>query len=268
MKIIDCVTYFDEDLILKLRLNILYNIVDKFIISEGIYDHRGNKRDTKFNISNFEKFSNKIVYIRVEDFPTLDDPWKMLRHQRNSSMNYIRQCDPEDYILISDVDEIPNPEKVKEFINNKNNKNDIGVFKQLFFYYKLNLLNFSTPEWFGTKICKVKKLKNPDWLRGYKSKQYAWWRLDKPKNLKIILKGGWHFSFLYDVNGIIKKISSYQHKEFDNTNIKNSDLIKKKIVNGEDIFNRGYKFKKIEIDEKFPDYIIKNKNNLINWIED
>tara|TARA_B100001175_G_scaffold203398_1_gene172653 strand:- start:3042 stop:3839 length:798 start_codon:yes stop_codon:yes gene_type:complete len=265
MKIIDCVTYFDEDVLLDLRLNILYEFVDKFVICEGAYDHRGNKRETKFNINNFKKFSDKIIYLKVDDFPSLEDPWKMLRHQRNSSMKYIRELDPDDYVLISDVDEIPNPHKLEEFTNNKN---EIGVFKQLFFYYKLNLLNFSSPEWFGTKICKVKKFKNPDWLRSYKYKQYPWWRFDKPKNLKIIPNGGWHFSFLYDVEGIIKKISSYQHTEFDNKNIKNYEKIKKKIIEGEDIFNRGYKFKKINIDEKFPNYIINNKNNLKNWIED
>ena len=225
MKIIDCVTYFDEDVLLDLRLNILYEFVDKFVICEGAYDHRGNKRETKFNINNFKKFSDKIIYLKVDDFPSLEDPWKMLRHQRNSSMKYIRELDPDDYVLISDVDEIPNPHKLEEFTNNKN---EIGVFKQLFFYYKLNLLNFSSPEWFGTKICKVKKFKNPDWLRSYKYKQYPWWRFDKPKNLKIIPNGGWHFSFLYDVEGIIKKISSYQHTEFDNKNIKNYEKIKKK----------------------------------------
>ena len=265
MKIIDCVTFFDEEILLNIRLNILYDYVDKFIISEGGYDHRGKKRETKFNINHYKNFSDKIVYIKVDDFPSFDDPWSMLRHQRNSSLKYLKDLDPNDYVLISDVDEIPNPEKINEFINSKN---EIGVFKQLFFYYKLNLLNYSSPEWFGTKICKLKKLKNPDWLRAYKSKQYAWWRFDKPKNIKIISNGGWHFSFLYDVDGIIKKISSYQHTEFDNKKIKNYEDIKKKINLGEDIFNRGYKFKKIDIDHKFPEYIIKNRNSLKNWIKD
>ena len=263
MKIIDCITFFDEEVILKLRLNILHNYVDKFIITEGAYDHRGNKRKLNFNIKNFAQFSDKIIYIPIYNFPNLDDPWKMLEHQRNASLKYIKQFDPEDYVLVSDADEIPNPAKIIEFIESKK---DIGVFKQLFFYYKLNLLNCTTPDWMGTKICKIKKLKNPNWLRAYKAKQYAWWRIDKPKNVNIISNGGWHFSFLYNVDGIIKKISSYQHTEFDNSDIKNREIIKKKIIDGDDIFNRGYKFKKIEIDKLFPQYIIDNKHNLQDWI--
>ena len=75
------------------------------------------------------------------------------------------------------------------------------------------------------KYVKKKNLKSQNWLRQYKTKQYPWWRIDKPENVKVIKDGGWHFSFLYDVDGIIKKISSYQHTEFDVDAIKNKDNI-------------------------------------------
>ena len=79
MNILDCVTYFDEEVILKLRLNILYDHVTKFIITEGEYDHRGNKRNLNFDITKFKEFKDKIIYIPVNDFPDLKDPWKMLQ---------------------------------------------------------------------------------------------------------------------------------------------------------------------------------------------
>lgn len=265
MNILDCVTYFDEELILELRLNILYEHVDRFIITEGKYDHRGNKRELNFDINRYDKFRDKIVYLPVENFPNLNDPWKMLEYQRNYSLNEIKKYDDNDYVIISDIDEIPNPEKIIDFTNRKLN---LGVFEQLFFYYKLNLLNTSQSEWYGSKICKKKNLKSPNWLREYKIKQYPWWRFDRPKNLKIIKDGGWHFSFLYDVDGIIKKISSFQHIEFDKDEYKNKETIIKKINEGKDVFNRNFLFKKIKIDEKFPKFIIENKEKYKNWIQE
>ena len=145
---------------------------------------------------------------------------------------------------------------------------NLGAFEQLFFYYKLNLLNTSQSEWYGSKICKKKYLKSPNWLREYKIKQYPWWRFDKPKNLKIIKDGGWHFSFLYDVDGIIRKISSFQHIEYDKDEYKNKETIIKKIREGKDVFNRNFLFKKIKIDEKFPKFIIENKDTYRNWIQE
>ena len=265
MNILDCVTYFDEELILELRLNILYEHVDKFIITEGKYDHRGNKRELNFDINKYRRFRDKIVYLPVENFPNLNDPWQMLEYQRNYSFNEIKKYDENDYVIISDIDEIPNPEKIIDFTKKKLN---LGAFEQLFFYYKLNLLNTSQSEWYGSKICKKKYLKSPNWLREYKIKQYPWWRFDKPKNLKIIKDGGWHFSFLYDVDGIIRKISSFQHIEYDKDEYKNKETIIKKIREGKDVFNRNFLFKKIKIDEKFPKFIIENKDTYRNWIQE
>ena len=265
MNILDCVTYFDEELILELRLNILYEHVTCFIITEGKYDHRGNERELNFDIKKYKKFKDKIVYIPVENFPNLKNPWHMLEFQRNYSMNEINNYDDNTYILVSDIDEIPNPEKINEFIKNDFN---YGVFEQLFFYYKLNLLNTSQSKWYGSKICKKKNLRNPNWLREYKIKQYPWWRIDKPENLKIIKNGGWHFSFLYDVEGIIKKISSFQHTEFDKEEFKNKEIIKQKIKDGKDIFNRNFFFKKVNIDEKFPKFLVDNKDIYKNWIQE
>ena len=140
MNILDCVTYFDEDIILDLRLNILKDHVTKFIITEGMYDHRGNKRKLNFDINKFSEYKNQIIYLPVENFPNLSDPWNMLEYQRNYSMNEIEKFDDETLILISDVDEIPNPNKIKEFLETKSKH---GVFEQLFFYYKLNFLNIT-----------------------------------------------------------------------------------------------------------------------------
>lgn len=264
MNILDCVTYFDEETILEIRLNVLYDHVTKFVITEGAYDHRGKKRKLNFNLEKYSKFKDKIIYLPVYDFPNLSDPWNMLEYQRNYAMREIDNFKDDTFVIASDVDEIPNPEQLNKFIKTKY---EFGVFEQLLFYYKLNMLSASDHNWFGSKICLKKNLKSLNWLRNYKIKQYPWWRLDKPKNMYVIKNGGWHFSFLYNVDGIIKKISSYQHTEFDTNDIKDKAKIIEKIENGRDIFNRNYNFQRINIDDRFPEYLVKNKNKYINWIK-
>ena len=101
-------------------------------------------------------------------------------------------------------------------------------------------------------------------LRDLKFKKYPFWRVDK-KNLQVI-QGGWHFSFLQTPRDIKKKIQSFSHGEFNTDNIVNEDKIKEKISQGVDIFNRGFQLKKIEIDSRFPDFILKNKDKLSDWI--
>ena len=102
--------------------------------------------------------------------------------------------------MISDIDEIPNFSAIKNLTNNK-----YSVFKQKMFYYKINLLNKTEPFWFGSKICKKKYLKSPQWLRSQKIKKYTFWKFYKIK-WNIIENGGWHFSFLMTPEHIRKKL--------------------------------------------------------------
>jgi beta-1,4-mannosyl-glycoprotein beta-1,4-N-acetylglucosaminyltransferase len=262
--ILDCFTYFDEEIILDLRFNILNSKVDKFIITEGSLYHRGKKRKLNFDINKYAKFKQKIIYIPVEDFPDKTDPWSMLRHQRNKALEIIKNYDDDTFVMISDADEIPQVDRIDKFIISKKK---FGVFEQLFFYYKLNMLNSTNNFWHGTKICKKKYLKSPDLLRGLKVKSYPWWRLDKLNSLYVIKNGGWHFSFLYNIDGIVKKISSYQHAEFDNSLIKDPLVIKSKIDDGLDIFNRGFKFNKVSLNHQFPTYLLENQEKFSKWIK-
>ena len=176
MKIIDCFNYFDEDKILELRLNILNNYVDQFVIVEAKEDHQGNKKKLNFKIKNFKKFAKKINYVVQEKIDidknlVIKKNWAKdhLRDQsqRNYIINGIKDADDEDWIIISDIDEIPNP-KIFYFFNPKNK---FAFFRQKFFYYKFNLLNKTTPFWFGSRICVKKYLKSPQWLRNFKLKK-------------------------------------------------------------------------------------------------
>ena len=270
MKLIDCFMYFDEDLMLDLRLNILNENVDKFIIAEATRDHAGNEKKLNFNLKNFSKFENKIQYLVVDDVPInvkskkknwSANHWRD-QHQRNAMARGFENCDDEDLIMISDIDEIPDPKKMSEFkIQNK-----YACFMQKNFQSKLNLLNVTDKYWMGTKICQKKFLRSPQWLRDIKTKKRPFWKFYKPKTPQLILDGGWHFSLLKKPKDIAKKIISYSHQEFNKDEFINEKKIEKRIENKQDLFNRNIKYEKIEIDSSFPKYIFDNKTMYKDWI--
>ena len=134
------------------------------------------------------------------------------------------------------------------------------------FDYKLNLLNETEGDWHGSKICLKKNLKSPQWLRNLKFKKYPFWRIDKIKDLQIIKNGGWHFSYLQDPESLLKKIKSFSHGEFNKPEFTSKEKIVEKIKMQKNIFNLPYNYKKVEIDDTFPKYIINNKEKLKKWI--
>ena len=294
MKIYDCFLYFDEDLLLETRLNILNKFIDKFVIVESKFSHSGKERKPKFDINNFKNFKKKIEYILLEENPRnlyeINDNDKLknekiiingnLRefYQRNTISKGLSKADDNDLVLISDVDEIPQLEK----INFREIKNNFIFFNQFFCCYKLNL--YSKMRWCGTRMVKKKNLISPQWLRDIKDKNYPLWRIDtyfskkKYNNIKFIENGGWHFSYLKDSKGVENKLKSIRHHiEYDLNPIgekKIADLIKnRKLIYNYKADQRTHnKFENnetlniLEI-EKLPDFIQKNLNYYKNWIE-
>mgnify|MGYP001395756211 CR=1 FL=1 len=265
MAIYDCFQYFNEDHIVDLRLNILNEYVDYFVISESTKTHQGKVKKINFDISKFKKFKHKIKFI-IADFKEditfqkhMGGESPIEQHQRNSLIKGIENADPNDLIFLSDSDEIPDFKKINEIKKSKR----FVAFSHQMFMYKLNLQNINENNWIGTRMTRKKHLTTMQELRNLKFKNYPFWRLDK-LNLQI-LKGGWHFSFLLTPDQIVEKINSFSHGEFNQKKINKND-IENKIAKNEDIFDRGYLLKKISINNEFPDYIIKNKKELSKWI--
>ena len=265
MAIYDCFQYFNEDHMVDLRLNILDEYVDYFIISESTKTHQGKSKEINFDIRKFSKFKHKIKFI-VADYKEEINFTKhtggespIEQHQRNSLIEGLKNASNEDLVILSDSDEIPDLTKLSEI----NNKKKYIAFCQKMFMYKLNLQNLNESNWIGSKITKVKYLKSMQEFRNMKFKNYPFWRIDKLN--KQIIKGGWHFSYLQTPQQILKKIKSFSHGEFNDgtLNIKN---IEEKILENKDIFGRDTELNKIVIDESFPEYIVKNKDKLSKWI--
>ena len=160
-------------------------------------------------------------------------------------------------------DEIPNPQSISSF--NKNMR--FAVFKQKHFYYKMNFQSQINPFWYGSRICVKKFLKSPQWLRNIKiKKRNIFKRYLFNMNYKIIAEGGWHFSNIKSPEKIIEKTNAFCHGELNQEKFKKKDLIKNKIDQLKDIYDRDIKYEKIEIDNSYPEYFIKNLNHYREWL--
>ena len=296
MKIYDCFMYFDEEVVVDVRLHTLNEFVDYFVIVESKFTHKGDSRKLKFNNQKFEKFKDKIIYIvdeeiysQTEEVKAEDNEDEKSRKlifnavyrengQRNLIVKGLERANDEDLILISDVDEIPK----LSGLNFKNINEKIILFKQDMFYYKFNLL---LPDliWTGTKACKKKNLINPQWLRNIKDRKYSFFRIDtffsrtKYTSIKIINDGGWHFSNVKTAKEIEFKLRSYlHHREFDENPL-SVDQIDEIIKNKQAIYDlkvdktvnkigNGNILKKFELN-KLPEYITSNQNKFSDWID-
>ena len=296
MKIFDCFMFFDENVILDVRLNILNQFVDYFVIVESRYNHNGHEKNLNFDINKYKNFKDKIIYIIHENVPKEikkinnhdSDHEKNAKYifnaafrendQRNSIINGLNKAGEDDIILISDVDEIPNLENVKF----QEIKEKLIFFKQEMFYYKFNL-KLPNLNWIGTKSCKKKYLKTPQWLRNIKDRKYPFYRLDtffsdnKYSDIKFVSDGGWHFTNIKTAEQIRYKLKSYlHHREFEVKPIP-LDEINRLITDKKAIYDlkldkrdqkigSGNKLEKYDID-KLPNYIRENLNKYKDWID-
>ena len=260
MKIFDCFLYNNEDLILDIRLNSLDKHIYKFVIVESKFDHQGNEKKINFKIENFQKFKDKIIYLIIEKFPNNLSNWGRENYQRDYILNGLVNAEDDDYVMISDIDEIPNISNLNFIKNYK-----FSVFEQKMFYYKINLQNKTEPLWYGSKICKKKHLKSPQWLRDQKVRKVPFWKFYKA-SWNIIKNGGWHFSFLMNADQIKMKLNSYAHAEYNNSNYNSFEKINSAINSNVDLFNRDIIFEKIPFDGSFPNYIFLNQEKFKDWI--
>ena len=289
MKIIDCTSFYNEHLMYEIRLNILKDKGDKFIVTESTYSHSGQKKKLNFDINNYPKFKDKIIYIIIDKepegiVPENDDPslqrsnsLKRIALSYDECLKKLEKFEENDLIMLSDNDEIPNLNSI-EFLNNKNS---IVLFNQLFIYFKFNLL-YDKMLWPGTKGCKKGKLKSLSWLRNIKLKKYPFWRLDtlfsdnKYINLNVINDGGWHFTNLKTPEEMYEKFMNFgHHDEFRLSGI-TVEKIREKITNKEMFYDHfadksssnkwesNYKLKLLN-EKMLPKFLIENKNKYIEW---
>ena len=291
MKIIDTTTYFEEKLMMDLRFNILNPFVDHFIVCEATYTHSGKNKKINFEKNDYPEFKHKITHLIIDKEPidiikknklnTSDlrfNSVARIRAQRNYIMNSLKDYSPEDYIIYSDNDEIPN----LDFFDFTTNKDKIVLFKQKLFYYKFNLL-MPNVDWYGSKACKIKNLKSIDLLRAIKNKKYNFLRMDtlffdlKYQSINIVNNGGWHFSNLKNIEELERKyLNDENHSEYEELG-HSIDKIRNNLNNKTIDYDHSAKkysssrfkptkLKNIDISE-LPKFVQIHKDKYIDWID-
>lgn len=240
MKIYDCFTFFNELDLLEIRLSILDKVVDHFVIIESNYSHSGKQKKYNFLESKqrYEKWENKIIYYpikqsidglafeeKISAYNPTSTAWILENDQRDAIKNINYLLENDDIILVSDLDEIPNPKVIK----NLKLENEPFSLEMLLHYYFLNCQNIGDSRWWsGTVITNGKLFKQttPQTLRNNRD------------NYKKIKNAGWHFSYLGGVEKIKHKIQSFAHQEYNKEEFLNDEELLNFVINGKDIFNR------------------------------
>ncbi len=270
----DCFQFFNELDMLKIRLNVMSPIVDKFVISEATETFSGLKKPLYYeeNKEMFAQFADKIIHVVVDDTPegyTHDRD----TFQKNAVTRGLKECTDEDIIIFSDLDEIPNPEKIQEILKDFQ-EDKIYHFAQRLFYCYLNmeevsgnLLSYAgefegveRKKWIGSKMCSYKLLRE-------QNLQLGELRFPERKEIGIRIEdGGWHFGYMgghgeKDIKKRVQeKVISAAHQEYNSKHVlgKVTDQIK----DGKDIFGRDARFIRCEIDETYPKYIREHQEEL------
>jgi beta-1,4-mannosyl-glycoprotein beta-1,4-N-acetylglucosaminyltransferase len=237
--LIDCFIFYNELDLLNYRLNILYDKVDYFVIVESTKTFQGSDKNLYYNENKelFQNFKDKIIHVIVDDLKcplNYKEIWDNEHYQRNCIDKGIQRLNlkDDDLIMIADVDEIPNPLKIKDFKIN-------GLLEYDLYYY--NLYTKNKNKWFTS--CFI------DYYT-YKSKFNC-----KPQSIRTYPdfenkneKAGWHLSYFGDENFIKNKLQSFSHREYNNDYYTNLESIKNKIKESKDLFNRHSEpWDKIEI---------------------
>lgn len=243
-KIFDCFPFFNELDILEIRLEELYNTVDRFIISEATKTHGGKDKPLNFhnNLKRFEKYLNKITYLVVENYPATDS-WSIERHQRDFLSKGLGGCEDNDIIMISDVDEIPRASSIKEYSTSKG----ISCLSQNLYYYYLNCRAKQQWDWLRILPYSIMKTMTPC--------QARYTIVDK-KNM--IENAGWHFSYMGGVDKVIEKMHSSAHQEYNTPYFTDSEKVSFAMENAKDLFERNIEYEYVNIDSSYPKFIFDN----------
>jgi beta-1,4-mannosyl-glycoprotein beta-1,4-N-acetylglucosaminyltransferase len=253
----DCFSFFNELELLELRLHVLAPVVDRFVLVESTKDYMNRDKPLHFqeNKERFAGFLDRIVHVPVADAPNDPDPWVRENHQRQCIRRGLVEAEPEDVILVSDLDEIPRPESITRYAPLPG----IKLFRQDFHYYFFNVRAINL-EWCGTAMCTLEDMVSPQHLRDVRD-------AIRPGVCRI-RDGGWHFSFFGGVERIIHKIESFAHHEFNLDEFKDPQRIEQCIREGRDIFDRGVEFEVRSLDDSYPRYLLNNLDHYREFVLD
>jgi len=277
--IYDCFIFYNEFELLELRLNELDDIVDYFVIIEATETFQGETKPPYFEQrkEEFSEFEDKIIH-HIVDFPDeLTDPWEREHYHRDSIQSALKQdtnIKHQDKIIISDTDEIPNPDSIRKAVS----RNGLCIFSLKRYNYYYNMERCGEYREGGAIMSDYIDFTSGQDFRNRNLGAYDSSASQKLLELRLTLRnrrrthliseGGWHFSWIGDEDFIINKIESFAHSEFNEEKYKNEDRIRKVMEEGGDLFDLNRENEIVSLDKTFPNYLIDNKekfsNNILN----
>lgn len=284
--IYDCFIFYNELELLELRLHELARVVDKFVLVEATRTFTNRPKPLYFqeNQSRFNEFREKIISIAVEDSPDISDAWAVEHFQRNCIARGLSHCRPDDWILVSDVDEIPRAATVKrvtdqhaypqgfladgilrpgirlfsawEFTRGRVRRNNPFIFKfqQSNYRHFINCLTVNPPSaihWHGTRML---------YYRDFSTAQ-----LVRHSGYKAIENGGWHFTSMGGADRIVEKIQSFAHQEYNEPGFLDTSRISQAIHEGKALFDPAEELKFVPVDDSYPRYILEYPEKFSAW---
>lgn len=266
--IYDCIPFFNELDILKLRMQILAPYVDKFVLEEATVTFSGEPKEMIFakNREMFAEFADKIIYVAVANSPLVGvTTHERDKFQKNQLIRGLSGCKPEDIIIFSDVDEIPKPETLVRLMGEMESGKIYHLAQRMFYCFlnmeevSGNLLSITGEfpgvrkrQWLGTKVCRFSEL--PE-------KGIVYLREVAPEDKRSVRvsDGGWHFGYMggsgeHDAaKRVSVKVKAAAHSEYNSKRYLNEAV--DRLLCGEDIFDRDAKFARVPIDDSFPAYL-------------
>lgn len=271
--IYDCFSFFNELDLLEIRLNVLKDVVDRFVLVEATCTHTGRPKPLYYeeNKARFVAFSDKIIHIVVDDFAAAngaetprEKAWSIENIQRNAIVKGLAGAKAEDTILISDLDEIPRPESIRKAVGLPG-VTRLGLLQCNYF---LNYHNYTSPEWtLSTQVLSYGTFLDQQTYAGFRFNEFVVPAVNAVPSASMIrfLKSdrtlhhaGWHFSYQGGVGMISRKIQSIAHTEFDTEQTHSDKWIEERIQKGEDVFLRGDRFFAEPLDGRFPRYVVEH----------
>jgi beta-1,4-mannosyl-glycoprotein beta-1,4-N-acetylglucosaminyltransferase len=254
-KIYDCFLFYNELELLEIRLNEMYNHVDKFVLVEACETFRGKPKPFYFaeNKHLFEKFADKIIHVQLKEPFKTDNPWLRERYQRSQTVQGLKGGHPEDIVFISDLDEIIRGSQISEIAHLISSKKTEAVICQHTMYNGY-LNRFQMDGWRGSVGTTLKRMKKASPHHFRRIRNQGWRKMNKAhiSKVEVIPNAGWHFTSMGGVDRTVLKIESFSHAEHDTPEFKNKQRILEEI--------RSHPLR--AIDETFPKFVQDNQQRL------
>lgn len=249
--VIDCIPFNDELLLLEARFSELDPVVDRFVIVEATKSHSGNDKPLYFkdNLDRFQPWLNKVTHIVVDEFPIegLSGPdlhWAIERHQRDSIMRGLTECNDDDVIIISDTDEIPTAESITRYDPSKG----LCCLEMKLYYGSMNCEGVEPWRWTRMLPYGLLKQNSPCWARYVPNYQED----------QVIKGAGWHFSFMGGPDEWVRKLESTPHQEYNKPEFKDKTVMLDRVTHGRDLLGRDIPYHLVQVDESFPKFVCDN----------